>query len=83
MAYTRYFMATPPMRKQIKRKEIQKTDNPEAWLLIESLYKTHIIETTPTSNKLLGCEQFPLSALSYGLVKKREDRRMPLSRLGI
>jgi hypothetical protein len=28
------FMAvTPPMRKQIKRKkEIQKTDNPEAWL---------------------------------------------------
>jgi hypothetical protein len=38
MAYTRYFMAvTPPMRKQIKRKEIQKTDNPEAWLLIESL----------------------------------------------
>jgi hypothetical protein len=37
MAYTRFMAVTPPMRKQIKRKKKFKTDNPEAWLLIESL----------------------------------------------
>jgi hypothetical protein len=69
MAYTRYFMAvTPPMRKQIKRKEIQKTDNPEAWLLIESLnIKPHIIETTPQATSFWGVFldnfRYPLSIM--------------------
>jgi hypothetical protein len=36
MAYTRYFMAATYAEAD-KAKKKQKTDNPEAWLLIESL----------------------------------------------